>query len=273
MSSEERVHRFPVDAHVHFHYPERVAPTLDRAVANLAAVAGRDRGLIGALLLAEAAQERVFRTLRSGHAGAWQFESDATEPASLLAESSERRVLIVCGRQIRCRNGLEVLALGTETEFPEGVDLADAVRRVRGEGAVAVVPWGFGKWVGTRGARVRQLFESDRSGDLYIGDNGGRLASLGLPHLVTEGERLGHRILPGSDPFPFGADHRRVGAFGFIASIPGEGAVTWTTLRAWLDAQAGSPEAFGRALGTVRFTINQLGIQIYNLIRRQRSYA
>jgi hypothetical protein len=273
MGGPDRVQRFPVDAHVHFHRTERVAQTLDRAVANLASVAGRDSGLIGALLLAESAEERVFRTLRTGGFRTWHFESVAADPASLIAESSGRRLLIVCGRQIRCEHGLEVLALGTEAEFADGADLVETVRRVRADGALAVVPWGFGKWLGARGARVRELFEADRGGDLYVGDNGGRLASFGLPALVTEAERSGHRILPGSDPFPFAGDHRRVGAFGFIASVPVESAAPWTALRAWVDARPGSPEAYGQALGAGRFAINQLAIQIYNRVRKLRPHA
>jgi hypothetical protein len=273
MSEAQRVHRFPVDAHVHFHYPERVVPTLDSAVANLAEAGRRTTGLIGALLLTEAADERIFRTLRSRIPwGTWRLDSVAAESMALIAESSGRKVLIVCGRQIRCKRGLEVLALGTEAEFAEGADLDVTVQRVRAEGALPVVPWGFGKWLGARGARVRELLDSHQSGSLFVGDNGGRLAWSGLPRLVADAERTGHRILPGSDPFPFGNDYRRVGAFGFIANISSDDAATWTTLRAWLETSVASPEGYGRALDGRRFAINQLGIQIYNRLKQQRSH-
>jgi hypothetical protein len=101
-------------------------------------------------------------------------------------------------------------------------------------------------------------------------DNGSRLALLGQPALVREAGRSGFKILPGTDPFPFGDDYRRVGAFGFLAMEP-RMARPWGNISAWLAARDESPPAYGRALGPVRFLVNNIGIQVCN--RRKRARA
>ena len=42
------------------------------------------------------------------------------EPESLVAEEANRRLYIVAGRQVACREGLEVLVIGTRQKFRDG---------------------------------------------------------------------------------------------------------------------------------------------------------
>jgi hypothetical protein len=91
---------------------------------------------------------------------------------------------------------------------------------------------------------------------------------LGQPRLVREAAARGYRVLPGSDPFPFGGDHRRVGAFGFLAEVTPDAAAPWRDLAAWLHGLRRSPQAYGRALDPVRFVFNNVGIQLYNRLGR-----
>ena len=259
---------FPVDAHVHFHHPSRVGLTLDAAAANFSRVSGRASGLLGAVLLVESARENVYAQLAdAGEVGGWRFASVAAEPQTLLAAAGDARIAVVCGRQVRCARGLEVLALGTVERFPEGEPLEATVDRVWAAGVLAAVPWGFGKWTGQRGAQVRELFRQRSPDLLFVGDNGGRVELLGLPELVRTARDSGFRVLPGTDPFPFGRDHRRVGAFGFMAALHPDLAHPWADLRAWLESQSASPAAYGRALGPFRFVFNQAWIQVYNRMK------
>jgi hypothetical protein len=258
----------PVDAHVHFHAPARVAPTLDAAAANFRAVAGTGDGLLGALLLAQASGERVFEYLQeSPLAGDWRMTPARDEHETLIARRGADRIAIVCGRQVRTDDGLEVLGLGTIADFPDQLPLADALQAVRSSGALAVLPWGFGKWLGRRGRRVRAALASSRPGELFVGDNGGRLATLPIPATIRAAEQQGYRVLPGSDPFPIASDHRRVGAFGFFAQTTLPESAPWRALRGWLLAIPRSPRPYGSGCGWFRFALNQAGIQLQRRLR------
>lgn len=263
------VTRFPVDAHVHFHQRKLVGRTLDAALANLRAVTGRSQGLVGALLLTQASCEKVFEELESEHSvDRWTLRPAAQEVETLIARKDGAELAIVCGRQIRAEAGLEVLALGTRQHFPDGQSLAATVRSVQEAGAVSVLPWGFGKWMGRRGRLIESTLAASGVRELFVGDNGSRLAAVATPTLIRRCEQQGFRVLPGTDPFPFGDDYRRVGAFGFVAELSGMADAPWAGLREWLMHLDRSPEPFGRACGTCRFLFNQLGIQIYNRLAR-----
>lgn len=255
----------PVDGHVHFYHLRRVVPTLDAALDNLRRVAGRSDGLVGALLLAQGRFERVFEELESRTSiGRWTLTSAARETQTLIARCDGSKLAIVCGRQVRAEAGLEVLALGTRHEFPDDRPLAATIDAVHDAGALAVLPWGFGKWLGRRGALVRATVTSEGRDRLFLGDNGGRLALAPTPAILRGFEQLGFRVLPGTDPFPFGGDFRRVGAFGFLADVADHGDVPWSCLREWLIRSPVSPRRFGDACRPARFVFNQIGIQIYN---------
>ena len=256
---------FPVDGHVHFHSLGRVAPTLDAAVTNFCARVGRPEGVLGALLLAQASGEKVFEALqRERSAGAWTVRPAHEEPETLLASRDGVTIAVVCGRQVRAGDGLEVLALGTCRSYPDGSPFEDTVRSVLASGALTVVPWGFGKWRGERGRRVEKTFETQGPGDLFVGDSGGRLSLAGLPHLIRTARANGFRVLPGTDPFPIAGGHRGVGRFGFLAQIAPGTSAPWRELRSWLVSRQESPPAYGRAAGPLKFLVSQVGIQIHN---------
>lgn len=265
-------HNWPVDGHVHFHSTAQVASTLEAAGANFRSAGARSQGLIGALLLTQAANERVFEALAGlGSAGGWSLTPARSEPETIVARHGEQAIAIVCGRQVRAADGLEVLALGTLESFPDGLPFDEAVAAVRRSGALTVIPWGFGKWTGARGQRVARLLESVGCEDVLLGDNGSRLSWLGLPTLLRDSHSRGFRLLPGTDPFPFAGGYRRVGQFGFYAGIEPAEDAPWRDLRAWIEDRRTSPAAYGSATGPLRFVFNQVGIQVYNRFFRGRA--
>ncbi|MEX2150333.1 MAG: hypothetical protein WD793_08950 [Steroidobacteraceae bacterium] len=261
-----------MDAHVHFHDAMRVAPTLDAAAMNLKAAGRRADGLLGVLLLTQAKTERVFEMLLdSPHAGDWQAGPASAESETLIARRGTESIAVVCGRQLRTAEGLEVLALGTRERFPDGLPLADAIASVQDSGAISVLPWGFGKWLGARGRQIENAFSSGAPERLFAGDNGGRIGSLPMPRLIRRAAARGFHVLPGSDPFPFAGDHRRVGAFGFLARTELPESAPWRALRRWLLGSTGSPLPYGRGCNPLRFALNQVGIQLHR--RWQRGAA
>lgn len=254
---------WPVDGHVHFHSLSRVEPTLDAALAGFRAAGGREAGLMGALLLTQISGETVFEALRqASSAGAWRICPAAHEPESLVARRDGVGIAVVCGRQVRAADGVEVLGLGTCATFRDGLPLQDTVSAVRGSGALTALPWGFGKWWGERGRRVERLVNDLGANAVFLGDNGSRPRAMGRPGLIETGERKGFRVLPGTDPFPIAAGYRRVGSFGFYCDFEPPEDAPWGALRRWLESRTSSPLAYGRATGALRFVLDQVGLRV-----------
>lgn len=255
----------PVDAHVHFHGVGAVAATLDAAASNFARAAPGQPGLAGYLLLTQGAREHVYEELHRRHSvGPWALAPATGEEQTLFAQRGPVRLALVCGRQIRAEDGLEVAALGTCRNFADGRSFADSVAEVLAADVVTAIPWGFGKWTGARGRRVSQCLQRDAERRVFLGDSGSRTWLLGEPALIRSGRQAGTRVLAGSDPFPFGSDHRRVGAFGFLADLAPDLARPWASLRRWLEGLRQSPSLYGRPSSPVRFAINQIGVHAWN---------
>lgn len=213
-----------VDAHVHIHPCFQLPAVLAGAVRSFREAAAR-LGLSGAaqgcLMLAERAGAHWLRRARQGEEAAAGWMLNRTEEeSSLIARHGEGESLIlIAGRQLATRERLEVLALGRDVDIADGLPLAETLLRVRQSRALPVLPWGFGKWWGRRGGMVADLLShagDDAFGELYLGDNAGRLALAGLPRLLDAARKRGLVVLPGTDPLPL-ADHaERAGSFGFV---------------------------------------------------------
>jgi hypothetical protein len=255
---------FPIDGHVHFHRRDRACSVLDAAAGSfLGLPRGEHRGLLGALLLTQTPREDVFEWLRDQHRVChWSIQSVPSEPESLLAVSKDHTLLLVCGRQIRVAHGVEWLALGTTSRFIEDKSLEDTLDDIVTAGALPVLPWGFGKWWGKRGQQVRALLARHESHDFFLGDNGGRLKYGPDPELFVTGHAAGYRLLPGSDPFPFGGGYRHAGTYGFyLESAPGLD-TPWRDISARLRSMSSSPPPFGVRTGLARFMFNQVWMQV-----------
>jgi hypothetical protein len=256
-----------IDAHVHFHDCFDLGAFLDGATGNFERARRalpQPSGGPDVLMLAERAGDRWFDDWWNDPGrgtGSWRFDRTA-EPSSLLARlAGQTRLVVVAGRQLVTSEGLEVLALGTRAELASGRDLEATLDAVRAAGALPVLPWGVGKWLGARGRLVDEAIERRDGRLLFLGDNGGRCRAFPAPARLGRAKRDGLLVLPGSDPLPLPGQERRVGAFGFglrAALDPRQPA------RALLDALAGSPEIapYGSGVGLVAFARAQLGLRL-----------
>ena len=239
-----------VDAHVHLHpfFPFEIV--LKAAARNFAAAAQDlhlGQPVTGVLMLTECAGVNAFARLAEGSLSQWRIEA-TQERIALRARSPDGALLlIVSGRQIITAEGLEVLALGAHDVFPDGKAIDRTLADVVAAGALAVLPWGFGKWSGRRGAIVKRLAQDqDSVPHLFLGDNGGRSWLFARPRLLGFAERCGRLVLPGSDPLPLSGEAGNVGRFGFVARHPIDSNAPFSALRTWLMAQARSPQCYGR---------------------------
>ena len=271
-----------VDAHVHLHSCYDPDDLLQNAYENLSAVAGNGADGTAAcrayfLLLAECAPDDCFGALHALAQGRTNGSSGldlrrwtvapTQEPISVVARHAQRELFIVAGRQVACREGLEVLVLGTTHRFADGRPIRDVLREADALGVPRVIPWGPGKWFFSRGRLLHDLIAEFRKPTLFLGDEGGRPGFWGYPQHFTHAARLGVRDLPGTDPLPFPHDVAKVGRMGLKVEIdldparPGE-----SLLRALTEVQA-PLERFATLEPPLRFVRNQIGMQLRKRLR------
>jgi hypothetical protein len=261
---------FLVDGHVHLYDVYDRDVFFDSALANLRAAArqlGAEDDWWGCLLLSETSRDDAFDELTKPvsppGSGRWWF-ARTDDDGALVASCAggDGRLLVIAGRQIQTAEGLEVLGLCCRARWPDGTPLRATLDALRSRDAVAVLPWGFGKWWSDRGRLVRDLLMSGDANDIHLGDNGGRPELLGRPALLRLAERRGVKILPGSDPLPIPAEARSVARCGFVLEGTIDLARPASGLKALLRAQAMQPRAFGRHEHLPRFFWNQILLRL-----------
>jgi len=266
-----------VDAHVHIYPCFDLPEYFSAAFSNCLQVArnvGYDRSHIPVLLLTEGRRQRVYQDIqaeikkgntRIGNEETGGYRVFATEEdGSLRIEKEDGRFLfLVAGRQIVTSEQLEVLALSTVSEIPDGLPLEKTVAVVEKNRAIPVIPWGFRKWSGRRRHVLTEFLASRREGGFFLGDNGGRPTLLRFPDFGREVPGLSLKVLPGSDALPLPSELKKVGSFGFTLQEeftlgrPGE------ALKRILLKRGVEPTPFGSHENLYRFAWNQMNLRIW----------
>lgn len=259
-----------VDAHVHIHECFACERFLDAAAANFAQAKEdlhAQGDAYGFLMLTESAGVDRFTALANGQlqTGSWQI-SATKEAVSLVAtRRGALSMFVIAGRQIATAERLEVLALGTRQCPPDRAPLRATLTALANSDAVAVVPWGFGKWTGRRGRYLAKLFVEPAGLPLYAGDNGGRPGGFRRPKLLAVAETHGKLVLPGTDPLPFPGEITKAGRYGFVAEFELDRARPFASLRRWLHQQQSSPRRYGRLERPWTFLDRQMWLHCRNL--------
>jgi hypothetical protein len=262
-----------VDAHVHLHACHRADELLDNAYRNLSSASAHAQPVRRAffLLLAECRGDDGFSDLYAlaQNPGppnrlrltSWSVARTA-EDNSVVVRKNASELCIVAGRQVACREGLEVLVLGTTRRFEDGRPIRELLRDTDPMGVPRVIPWGPGKWLFSRGRLLNRLLEEFRSPTLFLGDEGGRPGFWRYPSHFAAAARLGVRDLPGTDPLPFSHDVSKIGRMGFCVPVdldPERPAAS--LIRSLTDPSAGI-ERFATLEPPLRFVRNQIGMQL-----------
>lgn len=255
-----------VDAHIHIYPDVDPGAVLTAAARNMDKEAHRrgwGRRRPGMLLLTENAGLDVFATL-VGSVPGWII-APTQEEVSLLATPQDggAPLAIVSGRQIVTAENIEIHALGTRASFPDGLPAETLLSEVQASGAVAVLPWGVGKWSGRRGALIRRLIEHNALWPgLMVADSGVRPKFLARPALLNAAETRGLKVIAGSDPLPIPAEASKPGRFGFIAPCGFDPDHPFAKLKAWLAKTKTSPELYGTLECAPAFMHRQIVIQL-----------
>lgn len=259
------------DGHVHLHPCFPIGAFLDRAAQNLERAhraAGLSDEWTGILLFTEGEGVERFEELRAmvgAPAGPGGWTAHATEETGSLRLRSRKgaEIVVVAGRQVVTDTRSEVLALCTTARFHDGGALVDRIHEVREAGAVPVLPWGFGKWWGSRGRRLAEIVGALSAGEILLGDNAVRPRGTPEPGLFEEARARGIPVLPGSDPLPFPEQVRRVGSYGAILSGSEFDLVRPAdSLRRQLLGLGPELRSFGRRAGPLRSAWTQVRLRV-----------
>ena len=269
-----------VDAHVHLRSCFEPPVFLDEAYRNFVGVSDKysdNGGTYGVLCLVTSPNDLGFGWLTNFLSMDRSQNDNFLPRMSLTATQEEASVclslrdggilVVVAGRQVVSSENLEVLAIGTCEQFESGTPTPRLIKKIVKVGAIPIIPWGAGKWMGKRGRLVDELVESSELPPFFLGDSGNRPAFWPRPTHFRRAEDKGIKILSGSDPLPFPGEAKRVGSFGVAL----KGSLDAETPAQDLKRKVLDPSTvlhqFGSAERPLRFLRNQLKMQFRKFIR------
>jgi hypothetical protein len=265
--------RIRADTHVHFYDCFDESAFLEAADSSLCVAQGEnEEKSIGALFLTETQGANWFERLRSGNtqeffsSTGWNIENTSESKSVILENVSGRRLIVIAGRQIVCCERIEVLALGIDEDIDDGQPIRDVIEKVDRAGALPVIPWGVGKWIGSRGLVIGELIRNPPCW-FALGDIGGRLSILPEPQLFDFGRKRGRAILPGTDILPMPWNENRVGSYCLEFSAPLDFEAPCTSLTDILKGSSGVGSVKGNLEGLASFIRNQFSLR---LLKRRR---
>ena len=178
-------------------------------------------------------------------------------------------MFLIAGRQLLSREGIEVLVIALEPEHalyssPAGGHSAkELVHRGLDAGGIVVLPWGFGKWLGSRGRLVRGLADSVelKSHPLFfLGDILARCWPWPTPRVFRS-----QRVLPGTDILPLPGFEARLASYGFrirgdfSAGAPSGSLLAMLRRRTPIESVGGRDSMLETAGNQVRYRVRGLG--------------
>lgn len=255
-----------LDCHVHIYPGFDLTELLDAAVANFRGWGNGPTpsdGVHGALLLTLTAKDRsydqILESTLQGQIGPWQSLTTTPETGLELYCGNDRLSLI-SGWQVATADGLEVHALGTQQQFKDGLSTAKTVETINASGALAAIPWGAGKWLGTRGKLLAQLIQTPGL-DFMLSDSGLRPRLWPRSRLFDLAQQHGRGVIAGTDPLPLANEVSRVGSFGIALNTHDLILTNTNELLTHLRENRKSPTVMGRGRALLPFVHDQFRIR------------
>ncbi|HNR94147.1 MAG TPA: hypothetical protein PKM67_07395 [Kiritimatiellia bacterium] len=199
------------DTHIHVYPFYELSLFFGGAFRKFAAL---EEGADHVLFLAERHDCHFFRQLKEGLSKVSGMECAAGEEVLTIRNRNGKRLWLAAGRQIVTAERLEILALTTDAEIPDGQPARDVIRRIREIGAVPVIAWAPGKWFFGRGKVVRALIDSEPAGSFLLGDSTLRPTVWPEPLLMRRAKKKGFKVVAGSDPLPVPGEEAKAVSYG-----------------------------------------------------------
>jgi hypothetical protein len=265
-----------IDSHVHIHECFDLEEFLNNIFANFSNYAHEiDNSIpwIGVLLLSEIKGNNFFNLIlnSSGQKFLNNFIITKTEEEEsfIIQKSNGQKVIVISGRQIITKGGIELLTLCTTKYFNENEDLHRTILDVITANAIPVIPWGVGKWVGEKKNIVRDFINLNKNINFFLGDNSGRIKFWPEPYLFKLGKSCNRFILPGTDALPIRSEVSKTGSYGFYLITKMDFSKPSESLKKNLNELDKSPSTFGKLENPVKFFRNQFIMQINKYKNKQ----
>lgn len=265
-ADSNRATEIAIDAHVHIYEMARAEDLVRSSVRNFARV-GDVSSRIAALMLTESAGFDAFSRMReTGSVG--DVKLKRCEEAELLCATVDGwRLLILAGRQIVSAEGLEVHALCTTAMVEDGKPLTRLLDELDDVDALVVLPWAVGKWLGSRRRAVKSTLAGRDPCHLFLSDNSAR-PQLWHEPLFRQAEKIGVKILAGSDPLPLPGAERRVGAVGCAIQVGLSDSMPASDLKAAFRDPRRPIRRFGNLDTPMQLLANQMRLRIADIASR-----
>lgn len=203
--------RMIADTHVHLYACYDLALAVHTLLGRLS---GNDPDAVLLAFLAERRDCNYFKALAEGNLDVGMEFTSITDQDHVLHGSSESRSMyLFAGRQVVTKERLEILALTTNADIPDGLRAQDALERILDHGGLPVISWAPGKWFFKRGKLVQDLLDRYSPSTLFLGDSSLRPTAWPEPRLMRHAREKGYSVLAGSDPLPFAGEERNLGRF------------------------------------------------------------
>ena len=254
--------RYHIDTHVHVYHCYEAEKFLSQAVSNSDA---SDPAANLILCLTESSGFNFFQELMNKASSntliaGWSISEVPGQPAVVL-KKPEKIIIIIAGRQIITKQGLEVIALFNNMEYNDGEETQTIIDKIIEDNGIAVLPWGVGKWLGKRGAIITDLLKRNKPDKLVIADISARPCLWPDPEQFSLAKKSGYNCLYGTDPLPLNYDQLRIASAGMVLDLPSDPVQAIADMKNTLIAQA--PEKiFGKRVSTLRFLKDQLMLRI-----------
>lgn len=254
--------QYHVDTHVHVYHCYEANAFLSRAVSNSRMM---NPGATLILCLTESRgfdffQELKTRAVDNNPISGWSASMIEGQPAVAL-NKADQNLIIIAGRQVITKQGLEVLALFNDLHYDDGLDIQVVIDKINENKGVAVLPWGVGKWLGKRGTVIKSLLNNNNPAKLAIADISGRPALWPEPEQFRLARYSGYNCLYGTDPLPFRSEQLRIASAGMVMNLSSDPSQAVAELKEKLYTQAGE-NFFGQRISAFRFLKDQLMLRL-----------
>jgi len=259
-----------VDTHVHY-YPFCTFPEyFDSAYTNMQAAAKRLGSLevfTPILCLLETETSHWYQDLltianSTKQIGDWQLEALDNDQLLQLTGGNGREILLLPGQQIITSENLELLIIGATSNITHKKSAHFYIEEYS-DTRLVIIPWGVGKWLGSRGRIVSNLMQQQANYKFALGDNSGRASAWKYVPQFNQARHMGINILAGSDPLPIAGQYKKVASYGNVITGPLQRRGLASQLREkLLDTQTGNIKAYGHLDSLINFIISQLLLRL-----------
>ncbi len=203
--------RIVADTHLHLYPCYDLVPALKGLMHSLHIVSDE---AIAIGMLAERHDCHFFSAISNGLLdNDFKVEKSKEKSTVVKLTDKDRSLYLYAGRQVISSERIEILAVTTDSEIPDGLPAKAIIDKILGEGAVPVLSWAPGKWFFQRKKVVSDLLQSFSPKQLVIGDTSLRPTIWQEPLLMKRARKQGYSIICGSDPLPFAGEESMMGRY------------------------------------------------------------